>query len=190
MKSWKTKKNKHFGADVHDLKARMSNDPRGFKKFGQKTFGLNFRSLTLDGSPWVCGLIIWLNPGSLPLVAHLLNTQLSGAGGAFFQLLNFSFSVHMLELARVLARFWQEPKTTLLSIVYCEPPKKPLEPRKLKVAQKRQKSDFPGLPQSDSKVTLDRKSHFSGSFARGRCRRGRSEIPHCCSKLLLFALVL
>ena len=30
----------------------------------------------------------------------------------------------------------------------------------------------------------------SGSFARGRCRRGRSEIPHFCSKLLLFALVL
>ena len=30
----------------------------------------------------------------------------------------------------------------------------------------------------------------SGSFARGRCRRGRSEIPHSCSKLLLFALVL
>ena len=29
-----------------------------------------------------------------------------------------------------------------------------------------------------------------GSFARGRCRRGRSEIPHFCSKLLLFALVL
>ena len=29
----------------------------------------------------------------------------------------------------------------------------------------------------------------SGSFARGRCRRGRSEIPHFCSKLLLFALV-
>ena len=36
------------------------------------------------------------------------------------------------------------------------------------------------LPQ----VTLSR------SFARGRCRRGRSEIPHFCSKLLLFALVL
>ena len=30
----------------------------------------------------------------------------------------------------------------------------------------------------------------SGSFARGRCRRGRSEIPHFCSKLLLVALVL
>ena len=30
----------------------------------------------------------------------------------------------------------------------------------------------------------------SGSFARGRCRRGRSEIPHFCSKLLLFALIL
>ena len=30
----------------------------------------------------------------------------------------------------------------------------------------------------------------SGSFARGRCRRGQSEIPHFCSKLLLFALVL
>ena len=30
----------------------------------------------------------------------------------------------------------------------------------------------------------------SGSFARARCRRGRSEIPHFCSKLLLFALVL
>ena len=29
----------------------------------------------------------------------------------------------------------------------------------------------------------------SGSFARGRCRRGRSDIPHFCSKLLLFALV-
>ena len=33
-------------------------------------------------------------------------------------------------------------------------------------------------------------SGISGSFARGRCRRGRSEIPHFCSKLLLFALVL
>ena len=30
----------------------------------------------------------------------------------------------------------------------------------------------------------------SGSFARGRCRRGRSEIPHFCSRLLLFALLL
>ena len=29
----------------------------------------------------------------------------------------------------------------------------------------------------------------SGSFARGRCRWGRSEISHFCSKLLLFALV-
>ena len=27
----------------------------------------------------------------------------------------------------------------------------------------------------------------SGSCARGRCRRGRSEITHFCSKLLLFA---
>ena len=30
----------------------------------------------------------------------------------------------------------------------------------------------------------------SGSFARGRCRQGRSETPHFCSKLLLPALVL
>ena len=36
------------------------------------------------------------------------------------------------------------------------------------------------------KQILDRQS--SGSFARGGCRRGRSEIPHFCSKLLLFAL--
>ena len=28
------------------------------------------------------------------------------------------------------------------------------------------------------------KEKESGSFARGRCRRGRSEIPHFCSKLL------
>ena len=32
--------------------------------------------------------------------------------------------------------------------------------------------------------------HISGSFARGRCRRSRSEIPRFCSKLQLFALVL
>ena len=32
--------------------------------------------------------------------------------------------------------------------------------------------------------------YHSGSFARGRCTRGRSEIPHFRSKLLLFALVL
>ena len=29
-----------------------------------------------------------------------------------------------------------------------------------------------------------------GKFCTGRCRRGRSEIPHFCSKLVLFALVL
>ena len=34
------------------------------------------------------------------------------------------------------------------------------------------------------------KDFFSGSFARGRCRRGRSAIPHFCSKLQLLALVL
>ena len=33
-------------------------------------------------------------------------------------------------------------------------------------------------------------NEFPGSFARGRCRRGRSEIPHFCSKLQSFALVL
>ena len=37
---------------------------------------------------------------------------------------------------------------------------------------------------------LDNSPQRSGSFARGRCRRGRSEIPHFWSKLLLFALVL
>ena len=31
--------------------------------------------------------------------------------------------------------------------------------------------------------------HFSGSSQRGRCRRGRSEIPHFPSKLQSFALV-
>ena len=41
-KSWK----KHFGADIHDPKARTSMAPGGFlKNFGQKNFGLNFRSL-------------------------------------------------------------------------------------------------------------------------------------------------
>ena len=44
-KSWK---NKHFGADVHDPKARTSMTPEGFKKnFRQKNFGLNFRSLEM-----------------------------------------------------------------------------------------------------------------------------------------------
>ena len=40
------------------------------------------------------------------------------------------------------------------------------------------------IPESDLEFFLN----LSGSFARGR-RRGRSEIPHFCSKLLLFALV-
>ena len=46
-KSWK---NKHFGAGIHDPKARTSMTRRGWKKnFGLKKFGLNFRSL--DESP-------------------------------------------------------------------------------------------------------------------------------------------
>ena len=44
--------------------------------------------------------------------------------------------------------------------------------------------------QAQSLLAAERQHHESGSFARGRCRRGRSEIPHFCSKLLLFALVL
>ena len=42
-KSWK--KNKHFGADVHDPKARTSTTPRVFQKLRSNNFGLNFRSL-------------------------------------------------------------------------------------------------------------------------------------------------
>ena len=38
----KSLKNKHFGADIHDPKARTSMTPGNF---GQKNFGLNFRSL-------------------------------------------------------------------------------------------------------------------------------------------------
>ena len=46
-------------------------------------------------------------------------------------------------------------------------------------------SDFKSNPLAICEIVA-----ISGSFARGRCRRGRSEIPHFCSKLLLFALVL
>ena len=46
-----------------------------------------------------------------------------------------------------------------------------------------------GYPNHSTSVFL-RFLIISGSFARGRCRRGRSEIPHFCSKLLLSALVL
>ena len=47
------------------------------------------------------------------------------------------------------------------------------------------------LPNSDLNFAVDFPPVFqgSGSSARGRCRRGRSEIPHFCSKLQLFALV-
>ena len=42
----KSLKNKHFGVDIHDPKARTSMTRGGVKKnFGQKNFGLNFRSL-------------------------------------------------------------------------------------------------------------------------------------------------
>ena len=40
-------KNRHFGADIHDPKARTSTTLRISKNFGQKNFGLNFRSLRL-----------------------------------------------------------------------------------------------------------------------------------------------
>ena len=35
-------KNKHFGADIHDPKARTSTTLRDFQNFSQKNFGLNF----------------------------------------------------------------------------------------------------------------------------------------------------
>ena len=42
-------KNKHFGADIHDPKARTSMTRRGVEKnFGLKKFGLNFHSLIGD----------------------------------------------------------------------------------------------------------------------------------------------
>ena len=39
-------KNRHLGADIHDPKARTSMTLRDFQNFGQRNFGLNFRSLT------------------------------------------------------------------------------------------------------------------------------------------------
>ena len=48
VKPSKSRRNKHFGADVHDPKARTSMTPGACKKnFGRKNVGLNFRSLLL-----------------------------------------------------------------------------------------------------------------------------------------------
>ena len=49
-------KSKHFGADINDPKARTSMTPGGLQKnFGQKNFGLDFRSLVIplqEGVGW------------------------------------------------------------------------------------------------------------------------------------------